>query len=210
MNSDSSAEESAQKNQQHVIRRLYEWTISWADRPGGARALFFIALAESSFFPIPPDVLLLALCVGAPTRAFRFALICTAGSIIGGVIGYGIGYWGYELIGEPIVRAYHGEAIMVKVKEWYDEYGFMGNLAAAITPIPYKVFTIASGTFEFSFASFLASSVIGRSIRFFVVAGLLYYFGPKVKVIIDKYFDWIAIIFVVLLIGGFVALKFLK
>lgn len=194
----------------HVFRRIYDWTISWADRPGGAWALFFIAVAESSFFPIPPDVLLLALCVGAPKKAFRFALICTVGSIIGGVIGYGIGYWGYEVIGEPIVQAYHGEAVMAKVKEWYEEYGFMGNLAAAITPIPYKLFTIASGAFDFSFFSFLVSSIIGRSIRFFFVSGLLYFFGAKVKVFIEKYFDWLAILFTILLIGGFLLLKFLR
>jgi membrane protein YqaA with SNARE-associated domain len=210
MNSDQPTIEKTSEKRPHVIRRLYQWTIGWADRPGGKWALFFIALAESSFFPVPPDVLLLALCVGAPTKAFRFAFICTAGSIVGGVIGYGIGYWGYDLIGEPLVHAYHGEAVMAKVKEWYDQYGFWGNLVAAITPIPYKVFTIASGTFEFSFGSFLLSSIIGRSFRFFVVAGLLYYFGPKVKYLIEKYFDILAIVFVVVLIAGFVALKFLK
>ena len=210
MSQDTAPEDPRQFKKPHIFRRVYDWTIAWADRPGGAWALFFIALAESSFFPIPPDVLLLALCVGAPTRAFRFALICTTGSIVGGVIGYGIGHWGYELIGEPIVRMYHGEAVMEQVKAWYDEYGFMGNLAAAITPIPYKVFTIASGAFEFSFTSFLVSSIIGRSLRFFVVAALLYYFGAKVKVLIEKYFDWLAILFTILLIGGFVLLKFLK
>jgi len=210
MSSDAPSEEIEQTKKPHMFRRIYEWTTAWADRPGGAWALFFIALAESSFFPIPPDVLLLALCVGAPTKAFRFALICTTGSIVGGVIGYGIGYWAYDLIGEPIVRAYHGEAVIEQVKAWYDEYGFMGNLTAAITPIPYKVFTIASGTFEFSFSSFLISSIIGRSLRFFVVAGFLYYFGAKVKVLIEKYFDSLAILFIVLLIGGFVLLNYLK
>ena len=210
MSSDAPSEETGQIKKLHVFRRIYEWTIAWADRPRGAWALFFIALAESSFFPIPPDILLLALCVGAPTKAFRFALICTTGSIVGGVIGYGIGYWGYELIGEPIVRAYHGEAVMEQMKAWHDEYGFMSNMTAAITPIPYKVFTIASGTFEFSFSSFLISSIIGRSLRFFIVAGLLYYFGAKMKVLIEKYFDWLAILFMILLIGGFVLLKFLK
>ena len=210
MSSDTPSAAATPDKRHHFFRRIYEWTISWADRPGGAWALFFIAVAESSFFPVPPDVLLLALCVGAPTKAFRFALICTTGSILGGMIGYGIGYWGYELIGEPIVRAYHGEAVMAKIKTWYDEYGFLGNLTAAITPIPYKVFTIASGTFEFSFPSFLLSSIIGRSLRFFVVAGLLYYFGAKVKVLIEKYFNLLAILFMVILIGGFVLLKFLR
>lgn len=194
----------------HIVRRLYDWTISWADRPEGVYALFVLAVAESSFFPVPPDVLLIALCVGAAKKSFKFAAVCVVGSVIGGMIGYGIGFWGYEAIGEPIVKAYHGEDVMLKIKTWYDDYGFMGNLLAAITPIPYKVFTIASGVFQFNFIEFLAASIIGRGVRFFAVGGLIYYFGPKMKQIIDKYFDWLAIAAMVLLIGGFVLLKFLK
>lgn len=194
----------------HLLRRLYAWTISWADRPGGAWTLFGIAIIESSVFPIPPDVLLIALCVGAPRRSFRFALICSAGSVLGGVLGYAIGLWGYDLIGRPIVQAYHGEEVMRQIKLWYDEYGFWGNLAAAITPIPYKVFTIASGVFHFDFLSFLAASIIGRSVRFFAVGGLIYLVGPAVKVFIEKHFEWIAILGTALLIGGFIALKHLR
>jgi membrane protein YqaA with SNARE-associated domain len=191
------------------IRRLYDWTISWADHPAGPWALFLLAFAESSFFPVPPDVLMLALCVGSPRRSFRFAFICSVGSVLGGIAGYAIGLWGYEWIGVKIVQAYHGEALMEKVKVLYDTYGFWGNLAAAITPIPYKVFTISSGVFQFSFLSFLAASVIGRTARFFVIAGLLYLYGPKVKVLIEKYFDWLALVFLAVLVGGFLALKFL-
>lgn len=165
---------------------------------------------ESSFFPIPPDVLLIALCVGAPTKSFRFALVCTVGSVLGGMAGYGIGYWGYEAIGKPIVDAYHGQDVMLKIKAWYDEYGFWGNLAAAVTPIPYKVFTIASGVFQFDFLQFTFASVIGRGLRFFVVAGLIYWVGPRMKVFIEKYFDLLAIAGMILLIGGFVLLKYLK
>jgi membrane protein YqaA with SNARE-associated domain len=194
----------------HVLRRLYAWTIGWADRPGGIWALFALAVIESSVFPIPPDVLLIALCVGAPRKSFRFALVCAVGSVLGGVIGYGIGLWGYEMIGQPIVRAYHGEEVMQKIKLWYDEYGFWGNLAAAITPIPYKVFTIASGVFKFEFLSFLAASLIGRSVRFFAVGGLIYFVGPHVKVFIDKYFEWVALVATGLLIGGFIALRYLR
>lgn len=194
----------------HVIRRLYDWTISWADRPGGVYALFFLALAESSFFPVPPDVLLIALCVGAAKKSFKFAAVCMVGSVIGGVIGYGIGFWGYEAIGEPIVKAYHGEEVMQKIKVWYDTYGFWGNLLAAITPIPYKVFTIASGVFQFSFLQFLTASIIGRGARFFAVGGLIYFFGPKMKELLEKYFDLFAVLGMVLLIGGFVLLKYLK
>lgn len=194
----------------HFVRRLYNWTLSWAERPGGTWALFFIAVIESSVFPVPPDVLLLALCVGAPRKSFRFALICSVGSVLGGVLGYGIGLWGYSLIGEPIVQMYHGEAVMEKVKFWYDTYGFWGTLAAAITPIPYKIFTIASGVFQFPFLSFLLASVIGRTFRFVCVAGFIYLFGARVKALIEKYFDWAAIIFLVLLVGGFIALKYLR
>lgn len=194
----------------HIFRRLYDWTISWAERPGGLWALFFIAVAESSFFPIPPDVLLIALCVGAVKKSFKFAAICAVGSVLGGMIGYGIGFWGYETIGEPIVNAYHGQEVMAKIKMWYDEYGFLGNLTAAITPIPYKVFTIASGVFEFNFLHFLGASIIGRSLRFFAVAAIIYFLGARVRTFIDKYFDLLAIGGTVLLVGGFVLLKFLK
>ncbi len=205
-----SATEPATPKRPHIVRRLYDWTISWADRPGGIYALFFLALAESSFFPVPPDVLLIALCVGAPKKSFKFAAVCMVGSVIGGMIGYGIGFWGYEAIGQPIVQAYHGEAVMKKIKVWYDTYGFWGNLLAAITPIPYKVFTIASGVFQFNFVQFLTASIIGRGARFFVVGGLIYYFGPKIKLLLEKYFDLFAILAMVLLIGGFVLLKYLK
>ena len=191
------------------LRGLYEWTIQWADKPHGTWALFLIAFAESSFFPIPPDVLLIALCVGSRKRSFRFAAICTLGSLMGGMVGYGVGAYAYEWIGAPIVQAYHGEAAMAKIKAWYDTYGFWGNLLAAVTPVPYKVFTIASGAFDFSFADFMLASVVGRTLRFFVVAGLLYAFGAPIKAFIEKYFNWCAWVFMILLIGGFILLKYL-
>lgn len=194
----------------HLLRRMYDWTIQWADRPGGAWALFLIAVIESSVFPVPPDVLLIALCVGAPRKAFKFAAICSVGSVLGGVIGYAIGYWGYDLIGQPIVKFYHGEAVMGKIQGWYDQYGFWGTLAAAVTPIPYKVFTIASGVFKFPFFEFVFASILGRSFRFFVVGGLIYVFGPRVRTIIEKHFDWLAWLLLILGIGGFVAIKFLR
>ncbi len=193
-----------------ILRRMYDWTLSWAEHPAGAWALFFIALLESSIFPIPPDVLLIALCVGGVAKSYRFALICTAGSLVGGVIGYGIGYWGFELIGEPIIKAYHGEAVMAKIKLWYDTWGFWGNLTAAVTPIPFKVFTIASGAFKFSFLEFFVASLIGRSLRFFAVATALYFFGAQIRSAIDKYFNLFAWAFMILLIAGFLVLKYLR
>lgn len=208
MNSESQTDTPAKRP--HLVRRMYNWTLSWAERPGGAWALFFIAVIESSVFPIPPDVLLLALCVGAPKKSFRFAMICAAGSVLGGIIGYGIGMYGYAYIGEPIVNAYKGQAVMEKVKVWYDTYGFWGTLAAAITPIPYKIFTIASGVFQFPFGEFVLASVVGRTFRFVMVAGFIYLFGAKVKALIEKYFDWAALAFLILLVAGFLALKFLR
>jgi membrane protein YqaA with SNARE-associated domain len=152
----------------------------------------------------------MALCVGAVKKSFRFALICSVGSVLGGMIGYGIGFWGYELVGRPIVEFYQGQEVMEKVRALYDQHGFLGILIAAITPIPYKVFTIASGLFEYSFVSFVLASVIGRSFRFFAVAAILYKFGPPVKALIERYFDWFAWAFMALLILGFVVLKYVR
>jgi membrane protein YqaA with SNARE-associated domain len=192
------------------VRRLYDWVLGWADTPYGAPALFILAFAESSFFPIPPDVLLIALAVAAPSKAFRFALICTAGSVLGGMAGYAIGVYGWEAIGQPIVAAYHGEPVMEKIQAWYDQYGFWGTLAAAITPIPYKVFTISSGVFKFPFLPFLAASAIGRAFRFFLVAALIRKFGPTIKVWIETRFNLAVSLFTVLLIAGFAAIKLLR
>ena len=193
--------------QSPLLRRLYDWTLSWAERRGGIRALFFIALLESSVFPIPPDVLLVALCVGSVAKSYKFALICTAGSVLGGMIGYAIGYWGYEAIGKPIIAFYNGKEAMQNVQSFYNEYGFWGNLLAAVTPIPYKVFTIASGAFQFSLGRFLLASIIGRSLRFFALATALYFFGDTIRSFIDKYFNLCAWLFMAVLIAGFVALK---
>jgi membrane protein YqaA with SNARE-associated domain len=117
--------------------------------------------------------------------------------------------FGYEAIGKPIVDFYHGQPVMDKVKLWYDQYGFIGILIAAITPIPYKVFTIASGVFTFDFWMFVFASIVGRSARFFVVAGLIWKFGPTIKSFIDKYFNLLCWVFMILLIGGFILIKFM-
>jgi membrane protein YqaA with SNARE-associated domain len=190
------------------LKKIYDWVLHWAETPYGIPALFILAVAESSFFPVPPDVLLIALALGAPKRAFRFALICAVGSVLGGMAGFGIGYFGYEAIGKPLIDFYHGHEVMAKIELQYAKYGFWGILVAAVTPIPYKVFTISSGFFRFEFLSFVLASVIGRSFRFFLVAGLIWKFGPPIKTFIDRYFNALCIIFVVLLIGGFMLLKY--
>lgn len=190
------------------IKRLYDWVLHWAETPYGVPALFLLAFAESSFFPVPPDVLLITLAISIPKRAFKYAAICLAGSVLGGMLGYGIGLHGYELIGKPIVDFYHGQAVMDKVKYMYDQHGFIGILVAAVTPIPYKVFTIASGVFKFDFPLFVIASIVGRATRFFVVAGLIWKFGPPIRDFIDKYFNILSWAFIVLLVGGFVLIKY--
>lgn len=191
------------------MKRLYDWVLHWADTPYAVPALLLLSFAESSFFPVPPDVLLIALCIAMPNKAFRYATVCTIGSVIGGILGYGIGHFGYESIGRPIVEFYNGEDIMYAIKIRYDEHGFLGILIAAITPIPYKIFTISSGVFSFDFMMFVIASVIGRSARFFVVAGLIWKFGEPVKGFIDKYFNLLAIVFTVLLILGFLFIRYI-
>ncbi len=191
-----------------LIKKLYNWVLHWAETPYGVPALFLLAFSESSFFPVPPDVLLIALAISIPKKSLKFAAVCAVGSVLGGMLGYGIGFYGYEAIGQPIVDFYHGQAVMEKVKLWYDQYGFFGILIAAVTPIPYKVFTIASGVFSFDFLLFVVASIVGRSARFFVVAGLIWKFGPAIKVFIDKYFNLLCWVFMILLIGGFLLMKY--
>ncbi len=191
-----------------LIKKLYDWVLHWAETPYAVPALFLLAFAESSFFPVPPDVLLIALAISIPKKAFKFALICMLGSVIGGVVGYGIGLYGYESIGKPIVDFYHGQEVMELIKTKYDQHGFLGILIAAITPIPYKVFTIASGVFKFDFWLFTLASIIGRSTRFFIVAALIWKFGAPIKNFIEKYFNLLSILFIILLAGGFLLIKY--
>ncbi|GBD95900.1 MAG TPA: DedA family protein [Nitrospirae bacterium] len=190
------------------VKKLYDWVLHWAETPYAIPALFLLSFSESSFFPVPPDVLLITLAISIPKKAFKYALICMIASVLGGILGYCIGFYGYETVGRPIVDFYHGQDIMNAIKLKYDEYGFLGILIAAITPIPYKVFTIASGVFEFDFWSFMLASILGRSTRFFIVAGLIWKFGPAIKDFIEKYFNILSIIFVILLAGGFILIRY--
>ncbi len=189
------------------IRRLYDWVLSWADHPGGAWALFILAVAESSFFPIPPDVLLIALVVGRPSRAFTLAAICTAGSVIGGCLGYVIGWQAWDLAGKPIFEFYGLMEKFQLVQDKFSQNAFAAIAIAGFTPIPYKVFTIAAGVMTIDFQTFLSASVLARGARFFLVAGLLRLFGAPMKTFIDKYFDVLTILFTILLVGGFIVAK---
>jgi len=193
------------------LRRLKAWVEGYADKPHAEWALFIIAFAESSFFPIPPDVLLIAMAVIVPKRAFRYALVCSIGSVLGGVFGYFLGWAFFETIGQPILQLYGAMGHYETVRQLYSEHAFWAILSAAFTPVPYKVFTIAAGTFEVSIWTLIGASIIGRSARFFLVAGLFYFFGASIKKFIDKYFEILTILFLVLLVGGFVVIRlFLK
>jgi membrane protein YqaA with SNARE-associated domain len=191
-----------------IVRNLYDWVLHWADTPYGMPALFILAFAESSFFPVPPDVLLIALAISIPTRAFRYALVCSIGSVLGGMVGYFIGFQFYELIGKPIIEFYHGEAKFEEIRLLYDQYGTWAVFIAGLTPIPYKVFTIASGVFQFKFLNFMLASIVSRSVRFFAVSALIWFFGPTIKSFIDKYFNLLVVVFTIGLIGGFIVLKY--
>ncbi len=190
-------------------RRLYDWVLRWAETPHGAIALFALAFMESSFFPVPPDVLLIALVIGSPRRWLRFAAICTAGSVLGGVAGYGIGLGLMESVGRPILRWYGAEEQFARVQSLYEQYDYWIVFAAAFTPIPYKVFTIASGAFGMNVAGFVLVSLVGRGARFFAVSGLLRLFGQPLRRFLERYFDLLSLAFVALLILGFVYVKWL-
>ena len=191
------------------IKKLYDWVLSWAETKYGSWALFLNAFAESSFFPVPPDILLIALSVGKPKKSFFYSLICSIGSVLGGILGYIIGLKFMDIIGMKIIQYYGIIDKYDKVGELYRTYDAWAVGIAGFTPIPYKVFTIAAGAFHISFIVFIIASVVSRSARFFLVGGLIYVFGPKIKMYIDKYFNILAVVFVILLILGFILIKYL-
>lgn len=194
-----------------IFRKLYDWVLHWAETPYGPLALFLLALAESSFFPIPPDPLLIALCLGAITKSWRFAFYTSIASVIGGIIGYLIGYGIWESVDSFFFKYIPGftESLFQKVMVNYQNHGFWYVFAAGFTPIPYKVFTIASGVFKLNFVLFLLASTVSRSLRFFAVAALFRKFGPEIKGFVDKYFNLLATLFFILLLGGFLVIKLL-
>ena len=193
----------------NILRNLYDWVLHWSETKYGLPALFFIAFIESSVFPIPPDVLLIALAFGAPTKAFRFALACTFGSVLGGMFGYFIGMAFYDVIGIRILEFYGFLDKFSMAKGLYDKYDVWIVAIAGFTPIPYKVFTIASGVFGMNFPEFVIVSFFSRGARFFIVAALIWKFGAPIKKFIDKYFDILSIAFVVILVLGFILVKLL-
>lgn len=189
------------------VRRLYNWVISWAESPYSAWALFIVAFAESSFFPIPPDILLIALAVSIPLQAFRYAIICSVGSVLGGAFGYLIGYQFFDIIGEPLVRFYAAEEQYQKIQEWYRRYDAYAVAVAGLTPIPYKVATITAGFFDVHFGRFIFASAVSRSARFLLIGTLIRFFGPQIRSFIEKYFEILTLIFLILLVVGFISFE---
>ena len=200
----------------NYLRKLYDWMLHWAETKYGVPALFLLAFAESSFFPIPPDVLLIPLALGARSKAIRFALVCSVASIVGGIAGYGIGYFswwsGVEAYSAVALFFFNhipgfSEQVFLNIQEKYEIYNFLIVFTAGFTPIPFKIITISAGAFSVNFPMFILASTVSRSTRFFLVALLIRKFGEPITAFIDKYFNILSLIFTILLIGGFLVLK---
>ncbi len=192
-----------------MIRKLYNATLKLAGTKYALPALIGVSFIESSIFPIPPDVLLIPMCLARRDRAFFYAFMCTIASVLGGIAGYGIGYFFYEEVGKPVLDMYGKAEYFDSFAGRYNEWGAWIVLGAGVTPFPYKVITIASGVAQMNLLSFTVFSAIARGIRFFLVAGLIWKFGEPILKFIDKYLPWLATLGFALLIGGFVAIKFL-
>jgi len=212
----------------HVHRRLYDWTLAWAYRPSAMVSLFVLSFTESIIFPVPPDVLLIPLVLGNRKKWLRYAFFCSLASVLGAITAYAIGWLLWERI-DGFMYAWFGWAgltdenfkAIAKTVAGQDYRGwvFWTVFTAGVTPLPFKVFNIFAGMFGTSkeavspgsfFAWFVAAAVISRSLRFFLLAWLMKVFGPKVTPLIEKHFNWLAILFAVLLVGGFVAIKYLR
>lgn len=202
----------------NLLRKLYDWTLTWADKPSGGKILGIMSIAEASFFPIPPDILLIPLALGNRRKAIMYGTICSICSVIGAIIGYSIGKWLWY--SQLNVFSNFAEFFFLhipgfsyesfdKIKILYEEYNFLIIFTAGFTPIPFKLFTVSAGAFKINLFLFFLASTISRSARFFLIASLLKYFGEPVKLLIDKYFNVLAILFTLLLILGFLLVKFI-
>ncbi len=190
------------------VRSLYDWVVGLSERPNAVRTLFVIAFAESSFFPIPPDVLLIPLAIGNPRRALRFAALCTAGSSLGALLGYFLGLEFYEVIGQRIVAFYSVGEQYERVQALYQQWDVVAIALAGFTPIPFKIFTITAGVFKINLITFTIVVLLSRGARFFLLGGLIWRFGPSIRNFVDRYFNLLVILFSILLVGGFFIVKY--
>jgi len=191
-----------------LFRSLYDWVLHWAATPYALPALIIISFAESSVFPVPPDILLIAMTVAVPALWLRYAFYCSAASVLGGMFGYLIGLKFMDVVGNQILALYHLQEKFDKIGDLYREHEAWAVAGSGFTPIPYKLFTIAAGAFKIDFPTFVFASTLGRAARFFLVSALIYKFGPAIKELIEKYFGWFTIVFFILLVLGFYLLKF--
>ena len=193
----------------NFLKKTYNWTLEKAQHKNAKWYLSLISFAESSFFPIPPDILLIPMALASKAKAIFYAFICTLFSVLGGILGYAIGYFFYNSLGIYIVEFYHLENSFNIFEDYYKKFGVLIVLGAGITPFPYKFITIASGVFGLNIFLFIIVSIIGRGLRFYLIAILLYFFGEKIKLIIDKYFNILTIVFFILLVGSVFIIRFL-
>ncbi len=192
-----------------MFRNLYDWTMRQAAGKHAAPALAVVSFAESSFFPIPPDVMLIPMVLARPERAWWIATICTLSSVMGGFLGYAIGFYLFATLGRLIIDFYHLQSGFEAYREMFADYGLWIILIKGLTPIPYKLITIASGVFKFDFLVFTLASIATRGVRFFGVSALLWQYGAPIREFIDKRLSILGYAFLVLLVGGFVVVKFI-
>lgn len=191
----------------NLLRSLYNWTLKKAEHKYSSWILSIVSFSESSFFPIPPDVLLIPMIIAKRTKAWTYALICTLSSVLGGIAGYAIGFFLFNSIGILIVEFYHLSNSFNTFENYYKEYGILIVLGAGFTPFPFKFITIASGVFSLNIFLFILTAFVARGLRFYLLACLLFIFGEKIKILIDKYFNILAVLFFILLLGSFMLIK---
>jgi membrane protein YqaA with SNARE-associated domain len=192
-----------------MLKRLYDRMIDIASGPNAIWALIAVAFAESSFFPLPPDILLIPMMLARPRDAWRLAAICMIASVVGGLLGYAIGYWGFDLVGRPILDFYHAMDRYDALKAGFDRWGVWIIILKGMTPVPYKLVTIASGVAHFDLVAFIGASIVSRSLRFVLLAALLWWFGPAVRDFIEKRLMLVTTAFAVCLVGGFLVIRYL-
>ena len=192
-----------------MLKRLYDWTLSLAQHPHALWALAVVAFVESSFFPIPPDIIMIPMIIARPNRAFVIAGVALVASVLGGLLGYAIGAFAYETIGQPMLASLGKAEAMEAFSERFNGVGFWAVLVAGMTPFPYKVITIMSGWTAMPLGTFIITSILARGLRFFIVAALLWKFGPPIRDFIEKRLGLMFILFVLLLLGGFFVVKLL-
>lgn len=191
-----------------MMRRIYDWMMGMARSERAPHALFWVSFIESSFFPIPPDVMLVPMVLARRLKAWWFASVATIGSVLGGAAGYAIGYFFFEAIGLPILNFYGKAGSFDQFAQWFNEWGVWILIVKGMTPFPYKVLTITAGVTKMPFLEFMLASIVARAMRFFLVAGLLYWFGEPIRDFIEKRLSLVTTLFVIALVGGFIAVEY--